>query len=173
MEAVKKMGTEVKDLSSSLTSMKKLTNDASFAAKGAKASADKALSRVDKLERKWPLKGSMGATVGVEPSEEGRKGKTVEGPTSMIPAKFVKMWRPLSRRSTRYYDPSFSPRHEWPNYSWRFASGTRIGSYTCGVIGWGYSFVDTRQRIHRSWKAFHPPSWITYAPWKLVMISIR
>ena len=52
MEAVKKIGTEVKDLSSSLTSMKKLTNDASFAAKGAKASADKAPSRVDKLEKK-------------------------------------------------------------------------------------------------------------------------
>ena len=52
MEAVKKMGTEVKDLSSSVTSMKKLTNDASFAAKRAKASADKALSRVDKLEKK-------------------------------------------------------------------------------------------------------------------------
>ena len=52
MEAVKKMGIEVKDLSNSVTSMKKLTNDATFAAKGAKASADKALSRVDKLEKK-------------------------------------------------------------------------------------------------------------------------
>ena len=52
MEAVNKMGTEVKDLSSAVAAVKKVSNDAAFTAKGAKASADKALSRVDKLEKK-------------------------------------------------------------------------------------------------------------------------
>ena len=52
MEAVNKMGIEVKDLSNSVSAVKKVSNDAAFTAKGAKASADKALSRVDKLEKK-------------------------------------------------------------------------------------------------------------------------
>ena len=52
MEAVSKMGAEVKDLSTSVSAVKKVSNDAAFTAKGAKASADKALSRVDKLEKK-------------------------------------------------------------------------------------------------------------------------
>ena len=34
----------------------------------------------------------MGATVGVEPSEEERKGKTLEGPTATIPDRFVKFF---------------------------------------------------------------------------------
>ena len=46
------MGEEVKDLSSSVAALKKVSNDAAFASKGAKASADKALSRVDKLKKK-------------------------------------------------------------------------------------------------------------------------
>ena len=49
MEAVTKVVGEVKDLTSSVASVKKVSNDAAFTAKGAKASADKALSRVDKL----------------------------------------------------------------------------------------------------------------------------
>ena len=52
MEAVNKMGVEVKDLSTSVSAVKKVSNDAAITAKGAKASADKALSRVDKLEKK-------------------------------------------------------------------------------------------------------------------------
>ena len=52
MEAVNKMSTELKDLSTSVAAVKKVSNDASFTAKGAKTSADKALSRVDKLEKK-------------------------------------------------------------------------------------------------------------------------
>ena len=52
MDAVTKMAGEVKDLTSSVAAAKKVSNDAAFTAKGAKASADKALSRVDKLEKK-------------------------------------------------------------------------------------------------------------------------
>ena len=52
MDAVTKMVGEVKDLTSSVATAKKVSNDAVVTAKGAKASADKALSRVDKLEKK-------------------------------------------------------------------------------------------------------------------------
>ena len=43
----------------------------------------------------------MGATVGVEPSEEERKGKTLEGPSATIPDKFVKMFSSLDPESSR------------------------------------------------------------------------
>ena len=52
MEAVTKAVGEVKDLTTSVAAAKKVANDAAVTAKGAKASADKALSRVDKLEKK-------------------------------------------------------------------------------------------------------------------------
>ena len=43
----------------------------------------------------------MGATGGVEPSEEERKGKALEGPTSSLPDKFVKMFSALNQESSR------------------------------------------------------------------------
>ena len=52
MDAVAKMESELKDVSSSVSSLKKLVNDTASTAKGAKGSADKAIARVDKLEKK-------------------------------------------------------------------------------------------------------------------------
>ena len=52
MDAVSKMESELKDISISISSLKKLVNDTTSTAKGAKGSADKAIARVDKLEKK-------------------------------------------------------------------------------------------------------------------------
>ena len=52
MDAVSKVESELKDASNSISSLKKLVNDIASTAKGAKGSADKAIARVDKLEKK-------------------------------------------------------------------------------------------------------------------------
>ena len=52
IDAVSKIGKEVKDLSTSLSTAKKAVSDASSLAKGVKTNVDKALSRLDKLEKK-------------------------------------------------------------------------------------------------------------------------
>ena len=52
MDAVSKMESELKDVSSSISSLKKIENDTASTAKGAKGRADKAIARVDKLEKK-------------------------------------------------------------------------------------------------------------------------
>ena len=57
IDAVSKMESELKDVSSSVAFLKKLVSDTASTAKGAKGSADKAIARVDKLEKNVPARG--------------------------------------------------------------------------------------------------------------------